>query len=184
MDSEASRTDYEVYVSFRGTDIRQGFADVLYEHMDKAGIRVFRDEDELAIGDRIDKIIQAISNSQICVPVFSKTFAQSTWCLDEVRKMVELNKDVVPVFYDVTSDDVRLSTPAYRQFVAEHENAYGKSKVEGWEDALKAIAKFKGLQVLNTRYRSVTFATSLNLLSDFYFSLRFPHFCFCFLFLI
>lgn len=151
MDSESSGTEYEVYMSFRGTDIRQGFADILYDHMDRAGIQVFRDENELAIGDKIDNILQAISNSSICIPIFSKNFAQSEWCLDEVRKMVELNKDVLPVFYDVTPDDVGLNSPTYRQFMVEHENAYGKVKVEDWEHALKAIANFKGRQVLNTR---------------------------------
>lgn len=160
MDLEASAADYEVYLSFRGIDIRQGFADVLYDHMDRAGIRVFRDEDELAIGDKIDKILLAINSSQICVPIFSKTFAQSKWCLDEVRKMDELSRDVVPIFYDVTPDDVSLKTPVYRGFMAEHKSVYGKDQVDDWEGALQAIAKLKGWEVVNTRYRCFTFTLS------------------------
>lgn len=38
METEASGTYYKVYMSFRGADIWQGFADVLYEHMDRARI--------------------------------------------------------------------------------------------------------------------------------------------------
>ncbi|KAK4756993.1 hypothetical protein SAY87_007120 [Trapa incisa] len=152
MELEASKAGYEVYLSFRGIDIRQGFADILYEHMDRAGIRVFRDEDELAIGDKMDKILLAINNSHICVPIFSKTFAQSNWCLDEVRKMVELRRDVVPIFYDVTPDDVALKTPVYKGFMAEHESVYGKDQVNDWGAALGAIAKLKGRDLGNTSY--------------------------------
>ncbi|PKI38094.1 hypothetical protein CRG98_041513 [Punica granatum] len=54
-DSEASvSSDYEVFLSFRGPDSRQGHADVLYNDMRTAGIRVFGDDDELDIGDKID----------------------------------------------------------------------------------------------------------------------------------
>lgn len=42
-------------------------------------IQVFRDEDELVIGDKINKILRAISHLQICTPIFSKTFAQSRY---------------------------------------------------------------------------------------------------------
>lgn len=50
----------------------------------------------------------------------------------------------------MTTDDVGLNPPAYGRFMVEHEEAYGKNGVMEWEDALRAIAKFEGRQVLNT----------------------------------
>ncbi|KAK4785945.1 hypothetical protein SAY86_002634 [Trapa natans] len=151
-DLEAPRADYEVFLSFRGPDTRQGFADVLYDYMTSAGIRVFRDDDELAIGDKIDTILRAIENSLICVPIFSKTFAASKWCLTEVRRMVDLDKDVVPIFYDVTPDDVDLKTAVYRDFVAEKERLHGTEMAEGWKSALKTVTKLKGRELLKSSY--------------------------------
>ncbi|PKI33722.1 hypothetical protein CRG98_045884 [Punica granatum] len=39
--------DYEVFLSFRGTDTRKGFTDFLYNSLKDAGVRVFRDDEEL-----------------------------------------------------------------------------------------------------------------------------------------
>ncbi|XP_031378231.1 TMV resistance protein N-like [Punica granatum] len=152
MDPEASESDYDVFLSFRGPDTRQGFTDVLYDYMDKAGIRVFRDDDELMIGDKIEMILQAIGASQLCVPIFSETFASSKWCLREVYRMVRLKKEIVPIFYKVSPDDVKLKTPMYSKFIEEHEVKYGKKRVEKWKDALRASAQFKGREVSSKRY--------------------------------
>lgn len=161
MDLEAPRTDYEVFLSFRGPDTRQGFADVLYDYMTSAGIRVFRDDDELAIGDKIETIIRAIDSSLICVPILSNTFAASRWCLTEVRRMVDQNKDVVPIFYNVTPDDVDLKTPVYREFMAKHERLHGKDMAEDWKSALKAVTKLKGRELLKNRYVSFSLSVLL-----------------------
>lgn len=161
MDLEAPQIDYDVFLSFRGPDTRQGFTDVLYAHMVRAGIRVFRDNDELMVGDQIKTILQAINNSQLCVPIFSETFASSKWCLREVKRMVRLNKAIVPIFCNVSSDDVKLKTQTYQAFMEEHETKYGRKRVEKWKDALKAAAQFKGQEVLNQRYGNALLLMSL-----------------------
>ncbi|PKI64655.1 hypothetical protein CRG98_014944 [Punica granatum] len=139
-----SSVEYEVFLSFRGPDTRQGLTDVLYEYMDTAGIRVFRDNDELAPGDKITNIVPAIKNSELCIPIFSKTFAVSSWCLREVERMVELKKEIVPIFYQVSPDDVKLNTELFKKQLKEHEKKYGKGQLEKWEEALRSIAKIKG----------------------------------------
>ncbi|XP_031378797.1 TMV resistance protein N-like [Punica granatum] len=144
--------DYQVFLSFRGPDTRQSFTDCLYNFMIDAGIRVFRDDDELSIGQPIDTILSAIENSNICMPVFSPTFASSAWCLREVAKMVELKKEVVPIFFGVTPDDVKLRTSVYGNFMGKHELKYGKDQVKQWEDALKEVAKIKGRELKEKGY--------------------------------
>ncbi|XP_031381243.1 TMV resistance protein N-like [Punica granatum] len=151
-DSEASVSDYEVFLSFRGPDSRQGLADVLYNDMRTAGIHVFRDDDELDTGDEIGKILPAIKNSKICVPIFSSTFAASAWCLREVEKMVELKKKIMPIFYTATPEDVKLGTALFKKELRKHEKKHGKEQVKKWEEALKVVARIKGREVKTTGF--------------------------------
>ncbi|XP_031380503.1 TMV resistance protein N-like isoform X2 [Punica granatum] len=151
-DSEASVSDYEVFLSFRGPDSRQGLADVLYSDMKTAGIRVFRDDDELDIGDEIGKILPAIGSSKICVPIFSSTFAESAWCLREVERMVEFKKEIMPIFYTATPEDVKLGTELFKKELREHEKKHGKEQVKKWEEALKVVARIKGREVKTTGF--------------------------------
>ncbi|OWM83099.1 hypothetical protein CDL15_Pgr011781 [Punica granatum] len=146
----SSVDEYEVFLSFRGPDTRQGLTDVLYDYMDTAGIRVFRDDDELAPGDKITNILPAIKNSELCIPIFSKTFADSSWCLREVERMVELKKEIVPIFYQVSPNDVKLNTELFQKQLKGHEKKYEKGQVEKWEEALRSIAKIKGREVMTT----------------------------------
>ncbi|KAK4746760.1 hypothetical protein SAY87_025797 [Trapa incisa] len=152
MEQDVHGNDYHVFLSFRGPDTRQGFTDVLYQYMVSAGIRVFRDDDELVIGQKIETILLAINGSQICVPIFSENFASSAWCLREVERMVHLKKEMVPIFYKVSPNDVKLKTDRYSKFMAEHEIKYGKERVEKWEDALKATAQLKGRELSSNSY--------------------------------
>ncbi|KAK4777977.1 hypothetical protein SAY87_018164 [Trapa incisa] len=153
---------YDVFLSFRGSDTRQNFTAVLHDYMVMAGLRVFRDDDELDIGDKINTILEAINKSEICVPIFSETFAESKWCLLEVKRMVEFKKTIVPIFYKVSVDDVKLKSPryntlftrenTYKKFMQKHEKKYGKEEVDKWKDALKAATENKGRVLLNQGY--------------------------------
>lgn len=138
---------YDVFLSFRGPDTRQGFVDCLYNYLLDAGIRVYKDDDELSIGQPIDEILSAIENSKICMPVFSRSFASSSWCLREVAKMVELEKEIVPIFYDVVPDDVKLQTSLFNDEMRKHETKHGADQVMLWEEALQAVARLKGREL-------------------------------------
>ncbi|KAK4745610.1 hypothetical protein SAY87_011922 [Trapa incisa] len=56
---------YYVFLSFRGKDTRDNFADVLYYHMVTAELRVFKDDDGLPNDVQIDTLLDAISRSEI-----------------------------------------------------------------------------------------------------------------------
>ncbi|KAF7850043.1 hypothetical protein BT93_L5923 [Corymbia citriodora subsp. variegata] len=80
---------YEVFLSFRGPDTRAGFTDFLFHSLTDAGICVFRDDEELRVGEKIDEsLLQAIDNSKIYIPIFSRTYATSKWCLRELTQIV------------------------------------------------------------------------------------------------
>ncbi|OWM86783.1 hypothetical protein CDL15_Pgr015819 [Punica granatum] len=167
MGSGIPGADYQVFLSFRGPDTRQGFADCLYHAMFDAGVRVFRDNEEICPGEKIMEILRAINNSIICIPIFSKGYASSKWCLRELSEMVEKKKKIMPVFYDATPDDVKLKTHVYRDALRGHEKENDKEKWEkaikevveicGWESsngeeekALKEVVKIKGWEVQRT----------------------------------
>ncbi|KAM7473384.1 hypothetical protein LguiB_020627 [Lonicera macranthoides] len=61
-------------------------------------------------------LLKAIEESNFAIVVFSKNYASSLWCLDELVKIMECSskspkgQTVMPIFYDVKpSDDICFS---------------------------------------------------------------------------
>ncbi|KAF7849864.1 hypothetical protein BT93_L0192 [Corymbia citriodora subsp. variegata] len=141
---------HEVLLSFRGPDTRLTIADSLYEAIQHAGIHVFKDDEELRVGKEIGgSLMQAIIKSRIYIPIFSKNYASSKWCLCELAHIVKLSRDnaekvILPIFYDVDADDVKLKTELYTKALQKHESDSGKDMAKQWEEALREVAKIKG----------------------------------------
>ncbi|KAM7466182.1 hypothetical protein LguiB_013744 [Lonicera macranthoides] len=87
----APRTwNYDVFLSFRGEDTRRNFTDHLYDALTRAGIHTFRDDDQLPRGKHIPfQLMKAIEESRISIIIFSKNYASSRWCLNELVKGTE-----------------------------------------------------------------------------------------------
>ncbi|XP_056174646.1 disease resistance protein RPV1-like isoform X2 [Syzygium oleosum] len=143
--------EFEVFLNFRGPDTRLSFADCLYHSMDGAGIRVFRDEEEIRKGDAIgDELERVIKSSTICIPIFSRNYASSAWCLRELAYMVECSRNsngkamILPIFFDVDPDDVKLKTGLYYDDLQKHEHKFGCDLVDQWKEALREVAHIKG----------------------------------------
>ncbi|XP_035832738.1 disease resistance protein RUN1-like [Helianthus annuus] len=103
---------FDVFLSFRGEDTRHNFTDHLYHALLGAGLRTFRDSDEIDRGQQLKPEIQtAIIESRAYIVVLSQNYANSIWCLDELCLILEqrrkLNRFVLPVFYQVHPSDVR-----------------------------------------------------------------------------
>ncbi|KAF5939702.1 hypothetical protein HYC85_023961 [Camellia sinensis] len=106
------RWSYDVFLSFSGEDTRKNFTDHLYEALVQAGIHTFRDDDELPRGREISsELLKSIEESRISIVVFSRNYASSRWCLDELVKIIECKKTlgqlVLPIFYHVDPSEVR-----------------------------------------------------------------------------
>ncbi|KAI6680461.1 hypothetical protein NL676_034342 [Syzygium grande] len=143
--------EFEVFLNFRGPDTRLSFADCLYHSMDGAGIRVFRDEEEIRKGDAIgDELERVIKSSTVSIPIFSRNYASSAWCLRGLSYMVEClrNSDgkamILPIFFDVDPDDVKLKTGLYYDDLQKHEHKFGCDLVDQWKEALREVAHIKG----------------------------------------
>jgi hypothetical protein len=76
---------FDVFISFRGTDTRYGFTGNLYKALSDKGIRTFINDKELQRGDEITpSLLKSIEDSIIAIIVFSKDYASSSFCLDEL----------------------------------------------------------------------------------------------------
>ncbi|WMV53174.1 hypothetical protein MTR67_046559 [Solanum verrucosum] len=150
------RRKYDVFLSFRGDDTRYNFTSHLYKGLTIRGIFTFLDDERLEDGDSIsEKLVQAIEESQVAVIVFSKNYATSRWCLNELVKIMECKEKenghmtVIPIFYYVNPSHVRNQSESFEEAFAKHESRYkddveGMQKVQGWRNALTASANLKG----------------------------------------
>lgn len=60
------------------------------------------------------------------------------------------NRKILPIFYDVTVDDVKLKTRLYVEALKDHKKKFCEERVKPWEEALKAVGKIKGWEVKDT----------------------------------
>ncbi|XP_048133485.1 TMV resistance protein N-like [Rhodamnia argentea] len=134
---------YHVFLSFRGMDVRDTFLGHLCAGLDQSGIHTFMDNRELRKGEQISPVLmKAIEESRIAVIVFTKNYASSPWCLEELAKIMECKEqrdlEVFPVFYKVEPREVRTPRKSYRKAMATHESKSGKDsgKVKRWKKAL------------------------------------------------
>ncbi|XP_031122189.1 disease resistance protein RLM3-like [Ipomoea triloba] len=136
--SSRSHSKYAVFLSFMG-ETRRSFSDHLYTSLWEAGVATFRKGNEIS-----DELKQAIEGSEISVVVFSKNYAQSRWCLDELVKMVEckqkLGRKILPIFYHVTPSEVRKQTGEFGIALNQHIERFGEEIVNGWKAALTTVA--------------------------------------------
>ncbi|XP_045810954.1 TMV resistance protein N-like [Trifolium pratense] len=141
---------YDVFLSFRGEDTRMGFTGNLYNALVGKGINTFIDDEELRKGEEITPaLMMAIQQSRIAVVIFSENYASSTFCLEELRKIMECIKHkgrlVWPVFYKVDPSDVRHLKGSYAEALAKcKRKTFDTEKVKQWKLALQEAANLVG----------------------------------------
>ncbi|KAF5761292.1 putative TIR domain, P-loop containing nucleoside triphosphate hydrolase [Helianthus annuus] len=172
-DHNKKRYQYDVFLSFSGEDTRRSFVDHLNNALQGYGIRTFKDDERLQKGKEIkDELLKSIEDSRICIIVFSKKYASSSWCLDELVKIMECQKTpdqiAIPVFYDVEPTEVRKQSGSVGEAFAKHTNkvvvwkpltknvlkkAHARhtiKKLGKWRKALKDAANLSGWELKNT----------------------------------
>ncbi|PWA37008.1 NB-ARC domains-containing protein [Artemisia annua] len=144
------RWKYDVFVSFRGDDIRKSFMDHMFNDFKQKGIHVFRDDIELPKGEEISpQLSKAIEESRFLIVIFSKNYASSSWCLRELVKILDCKQmgkpkhEVQIIFYDVKPDVVRKQTGSYAGAFAKHDVS-NRTEVGQWKEALSMAANLSG----------------------------------------
>ncbi|XP_059455219.1 TMV resistance protein N-like [Corylus avellana] len=153
--SSNRRWTYDVFLSFRGEDTRHNFTAHLYHALLQKGINTFIDDDQLRSGEEISPtLLNAIEDSKISIIVLSQNYASSTWCLDELLKIL-VCKDtngqmILPIFYKVDPSDVRHQNKSFEKAFTKHQERFKDDiKVHRWKAALMQVASLSGWHLEN-----------------------------------
>ena len=149
--SSSRRWIYDVFLNFRGKDTRNSFTDHLYAALQRSSIFTFRDAERLEKGKSISlELLKAIEESRFAIVILSRNYASSTWCLDELAKIIQCMKEmemtVLPILYEVDPSDVRKQMGTFAQAFVEHEELLQENidKVQTWQGALSEVANLYG----------------------------------------
>ncbi|KAK9276102.1 hypothetical protein L1049_005633 [Liquidambar formosana] len=141
----AFRLRWDVFLSFRGEDTRHGFTDRLYNALENKGVRVFRDDDGLNRGDEIAPgLLEAIEDSSASILIISPNYASSRWCLEELAKIVECRRLILPVFYQVDPSHVRRQKGPFEDSFRSLEERFGQDKGVRWRQAMEKAGGISG----------------------------------------
>ncbi|XP_054814409.1 TMV resistance protein N-like isoform X1 [Prosopis cineraria] len=143
---------YDVFLNFRGEDTRFDFVRNLYNALNQKGIHTFMDDEGLRRGEKITpSLVKAIRESRIAIAIFSRNYASSTFCLDELVQILECinskGRLVLPIFYNVEPSEVRHQKENYAEAFAKHETRFencDEAKVQKWRQALRDVANISG----------------------------------------
>jgi hypothetical protein len=145
---------FDVFISFRGTDTRYGFTGNLYKALSDKGIRTFINDKELQRGDEITpSLLKSIEDSIIAIIVFSKDYASSSFCLDELVYIIQCSNEkgttVIPVFYGTEPSQVRHQNDSYGEALAKHEEGFQNNK-ENMELLTKLLTYLATISIKGT----------------------------------
>ncbi|KAM5582478.1 hypothetical protein ABKV19_002743 [Rosa sericea] len=155
--SSAPRLKHDVFLSFRGEDTRKGIVSYLYHEFQNRGIQTFIDDQGLQRGMPISpSLLAAIEESRYAIVLLSPNYASSTWCLDELAKILQCSEakktPVLPIFYYVDPSDVRNQRGSFAEAFTKHEEKFRQGndnieKVKKWRAALTKVANILGLDL-------------------------------------
>ncbi|KAL2325126.1 hypothetical protein Fmac_024184 [Flemingia macrophylla] len=159
--SSWSPRKYDVFISFRGEDVRDNFISHLRPALHKDNIQVFVD-DNLQKGEEVwPTLCQAIHDSHLAIVVFSQNYANSKWCLKELVEILHCRKTrglvVIPVFYEVDPSHIRKYCGTYGKAIAKHDTYFGdkgKQSIQDWKAALTEAANICGWDTRSRDYKN------------------------------
>ena len=139
-----------------GKDSRNEFMGYLYEALIQKGIATFKDDEKLESGKPIrPELLEAIKESKFAIVILSENYASSTWCLDELAKIIhwknEMGMTILPIFHYVDPLNVWKQMGTFAEAFVIHEEKENKERVEKWRDALRQVGNLAGWHLKDTR---------------------------------
>ncbi|XVF71337.1 hypothetical protein PTKIN_Ptkin12aG0029100 [Pterospermum kingtungense] len=153
--SSSHQPKHDVFLSFSGEDTRNSFTSYLYQTLRRKGVGAYMDENELKKGQELSpSLLKAIEESNISVIIFSRNYACSSWCLQELSKIMELKRgkkqQVLPIFYHVSPSDVRKHSGCFEKAFANHQEKWAH-KLQLWKDAFTEAGYIKGWHIMGDK---------------------------------
>ncbi|KAJ4901611.1 Protein PHLOEM PROTEIN 2-LIKE A8 [Raphanus sativus] len=149
----------QVFINFRGSELRRSFIAFLEPAMREANINVFIDELEL-MGTDLENLLVRIEESKVALAIFSRDYTSSVWCLDELVKIKECKDQrglkVIPIFYKLEPSVVKYLQGSFgdnfRNLKRNHQHE--PLKTQKWEEALTSITETIGMRLPEQSDRS------------------------------
>ncbi|XP_028801945.1 disease resistance protein TAO1 [Neltuma alba] len=139
------RLRWDVFLSFRGEDSRDCLTKPLYNALQSRGVRVFLDDVGLDRGDQIaPSLLEAIDDSAASIIIISPDYASSHWCLEELAKICDCGRLILPVFYYVGPTDVLEQTGPFEDSFKIHKAKRSEDEVIRWRKAMKKVGGLAG----------------------------------------
>ena len=145
---------YHVFINHRGPDVKKSLASLIYHRLTNCHrLRVFLDQNEIRTGDIISNaILTAIQSASLHITIFSKKYAESWWCLEELywilRSYHKRSRMVIPVFCDVEPADLRhTESGCYKDAFDKHQlkGRVSMEVMEKWRKALSEASEISGI---------------------------------------
>ncbi|KAG2276715.1 hypothetical protein Bca52824_059270 [Brassica carinata] len=150
---------HQVFINYRGDELRKSFLGFVVKAMREAKINVFTDEVEVK-GRDLQNLFRKIEESRVAVAILSERYTESSWCLDELVKMKEqMDQDklvVIPIFYrlDATNCKRLVGTSGDNFRNLEREYRSEPERIKNWKEALISIPQKVGLTLAGHRDES------------------------------
>ncbi|KAK2986989.1 hypothetical protein RJ640_024887 [Escallonia rubra] len=144
----APNFSFDAFLSFNDDDLSSNFVDYLDGALEDAGFCSFKGRKTTTgeNGNNSD-LEKAKKESRISIIVFSKKYASSPFCLDELLEILEKKRSsghgVIPVFYHVDPSEVRRQNGQLEKAFTKHE-IHHKLKVTRWRAALAEFGSLVG----------------------------------------
>lgn len=134
--------EWDVFISHASED-KEEFVRPLVNALQARGLSVWFDEFTLKVGDSLRRSIdQGLAHSEFGIVVISRNFLQKEWPQREldglVAREIEGVKVILPVWHNITTDEVREYSPTLADRVATISGA-GMEKVVA--DLMRAMGK-------------------------------------------
>lgn len=145
----------QVFINFRGDELRHGFIAYLKKALERSGINAFIDtNEEKGLNQKV--LFQRIEESKIALAIFSSRYTESIWCLDELVKIKECMEAkklvVIPIFYMVTPYTIKELMGDFGDKLRELVKKVDDVRQIKWIEALKSVPTNIGINYDGKRY--------------------------------
>jgi hypothetical protein len=139
------RREYDVFIN-HGMSFEMSFVEQLCCDLYRfGGFRTFFNT--MKIFPTFEENDKARKGALVHVAIFSKGYAESYDCLDELCEMLKSEQQIIPVFYDVKSIDLqRIEDGPYKEAFINHQKRGRAEKIPIWKEALRKVVDYKGFE--------------------------------------
>lgn len=157
ISSNKVETGPEVFINFRGAQLRNNFVSHLHAELKQHGINAFIDSDGHA-GEKLESLYRRIEESSVALAILSSGYTESHWCLDELVKIKECADRctlwVIPIFYKLNPSTVKKLEGDFGDKLWNLWRQGGRhrgDKIIKWDEALQDVAAKSALVLDDNR---------------------------------